>query len=113
MPIFSSASFPNVLLSPLVKGVLIDGPMYNISNYDPTPSLASAFECHLGELHDTSYVYDIYWYINGNNVKVIKNIPHDDINGFMKDSDWKGLYYMNMDVSILLLIFMLQLLSTG
>lgn len=73
--------------------------MYNIPNYDPTPSLISAFKCNVGNTMG-NYVYDIYWYINGNSVKLIKNVPYDDINSVLKDSDWTDHYHMNMDVSI-------------
>lgn len=108
MLLFTSASFPNATVSPLVKGVLIEGTVYNIPNYDPTPSLAAAFKCDFKETTDKSYVYDIHWYINGNSVKVIKNVQYDDINGFLKDYDWKDRYHMNMDASILFYIYILS-----
>ncbi|CAG2226669.1 unnamed protein product [Mytilus edulis] len=94
------ASFPNETAHPEVEVILVEGPVYNVPNYEPTPSLSSAFQCSFEVEQQDSFVYDIYWYINGNSVTVFKDIPNNDLRGtILKDKDWKGKYQMNMDVT--------------
>lgn len=93
------ASFPNETTHPEVEVILVKGPVYNVPNYEPTPSLSSAFRCSFEVEQQDSFVYDIYWYINENSVTVFKDIPNNDLRGtILKDNDWKGKYQMNMDV---------------
>jgi hypothetical protein len=54
----------------------LDGPAYQIPNVESTPSLLPVFKCNFDDVSDGTYVYDVYWYINGNNVTSYKNIPH-------------------------------------
>ncbi|XP_071142810.1 von Willebrand factor D and EGF domain-containing protein-like [Mytilus edulis] len=95
-----SSSFPNETAHPEVEVILVEGPVYNVPNYEPTPSLSSTFQCSFEVEQQDSFVYDIYWYINGNSVTVFKDIPNNDLRGtILKDKDWKGKYQMNMDVT--------------
>ena len=66
--LFILASFPDSTVSPTVVSLLIDGPAYQIPNVESTPSLLPVFKCNFDDIPNVTYVYDVYWYINGNNV---------------------------------------------
>ena len=90
------------MVSPTVASVLIDGPAYQILNLESTPSLLPVFKCNFDNVSDGNYVYDVYWYINGNNVTSYKNVPFSNIGTtVLKGSDWKHSYNMNMEVTLL------------
>ncbi|CAG2226665.1 unnamed protein product [Mytilus edulis] len=85
-------------VSPKVEPLLINGPTFNIPNYSPTPSLLPVFRCRFNDIANGTYVYDVYWYINGHNVTMFKNIEFHDINiTFLRTSDWINEYQMNMN----------------
>ena len=90
------------MVSPTVESVLIDGPAYQIPNVESTPSLLPVFKCNFDDVSDGNYVYDVYWYINGNNVTSYKHIPFSNIGTtVLRGSDWKHSYNMNMEVTLL------------
>jgi hypothetical protein len=99
---FILASFPNSTVSPTVESVLIDGPAYPIPNVESTPSLLPVFKCNVDDFSDGTYVYDVHWYINRNNVAKYKNILFSNIDKtVLRSSDWTHSYHMNMEVTIL------------
>jgi hypothetical protein len=71
-----------------------------IPNLESTPSLLPVFKCNFDDVSDGTYVYDVYWYINGNNVTSYKNVPFSNIGTtVLRGSDWKHSYNMNMEVT--------------
>ncbi|CAG2209489.1 LRP4 [Mytilus edulis] len=83
----------------LVKPELVNGPSFAISGYDTTPSLLSVFRCYFDDISNGTYVYDVFWTINGNNVTSKLNVPFKNIDStLLRDTDWVGLYTMNMEV---------------
>ena len=85
-----------------MESVLIDGPAYNISNFESTPSLLPVFKCNFDDFPNVTYAYDVYWYINGNNVTSYRNISYSNISTTVfKGSDWTHSYNMNMEVILL------------
>ena len=88
------------MVSPTVESVLIDGPAYQIPNVDSTPSLLPVFKCNFDDIPHVTYVYDVYWYINGNNVTSYRNISYSNISTtVLRGSDWTHSYNMNMEVT--------------
>ena len=99
---FILASFPNSTVSPTVASVLIDGPAYQIPNVESTPSLLPVFKCNFDDIGNVTFVYDVYWYINGNSVTSYRNISYSNISTTVfKGSDWTHSYNMNMEVILL------------
>ena len=99
---FILASFPNSTVSPTVESVLIEGPVYDIPNVESTPSLLPVFKCNVDDFLDGTYVYDVHWYINRNNVAKYKNILFSNIDKtVLRSSNWTHSYNMNMEVTIL------------
>lgn len=79
---------------------MVDGDIYTIGGYDPSPSLLSVFACDFEALSDISYVYDIYWFINGELLKNQTNVLFDSSNTtYLIPDDWVKKYKMNMEVS--------------
>jgi hypothetical protein len=90
------------MVSPTVESVLIEGPTYQIPNVESTPSLLPVFKCNFDDVSDGNYVYDVYWYINGNSVTSYKNVPYSKISTtVLRGSDWRHSYNMNMEVILL------------
>jgi hypothetical protein len=72
-----------------------------VSIYVP-PSLLPVFKCNFDDVSDGNYVYDVYWYINGNSVTSYKNVPYSKISTtVLRGSDWRHSYNMNMEVILL------------
>ncbi|CAC5419093.1 unnamed protein product [Mytilus coruscus] len=91
-----ASSFPNETLIPEVQPFLKE----NITYQEQTsPSLRTIFRCKFEDISNGEYVYDVYWYINGNNVSVHLNIPYSNINTTdLLDTEWEDQYNMNMKV---------------
>lgn len=59
------------------------------------------FECKFDDIPNGTYVYDVFWFINGINVTTHKNVQSDDIgNTVLTDSEWTDRFTMNMEVLI-------------
>jgi hypothetical protein len=98
---FILASFPNSTVSPVVESVLIDGPAYQIPKVESTPSLLPVFKCNFNDIPNVTYAYDVYWYINGNNVTSYRSISYNNISTtVLRSSDWTHSYHMNMEVTL-------------
>ena len=81
---------------------MIDGPAYQIPNVESTPSLLPVCKCNVNGVSDETYVYEVYWEINGNSVTSYKNIPFSNIGTIvLRGSDLKHSYNVNMEVTIL------------
>ncbi|CAG2244723.1 unnamed protein product [Mytilus edulis] len=51
------------------------------------------------DISNGSHVYDVFWKINGKNVTSKLNVPFENIDStLLRDTDWVGLYTMNMEV---------------
>ncbi|CAC5390460.1 Low-density lipoprotein receptor-related protein 6 [Mytilus coruscus] len=93
-----SSTFPNNTISPGVNALLVEGKIYGVFP-NPTPSLTPVFRCNFEDISNGSYVYDVYWYINGENITHHKNVLRNDINTTdLRDTDWIDRYKLNMDV---------------
>ncbi|CAC5401276.1 unnamed protein product [Mytilus coruscus] len=53
---------------PSVESTLIDGQVYPISNFDPTPSLKPVFRCVVDDTWYGNYTMDIKWTIDGDDI---------------------------------------------
>lgn len=99
---FQTANFPKEFVPVIVKPELVKGPSFKIPGYDTTPSLLSVFRCYFEDISNGTYIYDVFWYINGNNVTSKLNVPFENIDStLLRDTDWIGLYTMNMEVIFL------------
>ncbi|CAC5402534.1 LRP5_6 [Mytilus coruscus] len=92
--------FPNETVLPMIEPILIEGETFDFIPFNPkTPSLLPVFRCTFDEVPEESYVYDIYWHINGEFVKNITNISYSQVNTTdLKDSDWRNTHHLNMKV---------------
>ena len=71
-----------------------------IHNSNVPTSLLPVFNCKIDDVSNGTYYYDVYWYINGNDVKVVKNAHVTDISStVLREKDWKDKYRMNMQVT--------------
>ena len=78
----------------------MDGPIHNIGSYGPSPSLEPVFKCRFNDVSNGTYVYDVYWYINGDNVTFFKNVLFSDINEtVLRGTHWTDSYHLNMEVN--------------
>ena len=95
---FILASFPNETVTLVVRAILEDGPPIIASS----SSLLPVFRCEFVEESDSSYVYDVYWYINGDEVVVHRNVYFSNISFTnLRGSQWLHKHHMNMEVYIL------------
>ena len=73
---------------------------FNIPGYEAYPSLVPVFQCQMDKKFDPTYVYDVYWYINGNYITSFKNIKYENLETTdLKPIHWMDTYKMNMEVS--------------
>ncbi|XP_063435757.1 von Willebrand factor D and EGF domain-containing protein-like [Mytilus trossulus] len=87
---------PNV---PSVNSILAEGPIYQIPNTNPTPSLVPVFICSFEDKWTGKYNYDVKWEIDGDEIKTYLNVSVMNINTtFLRDSDWTDTHNMNMVV---------------
>ncbi|CAC5367711.1 unnamed protein product [Mytilus coruscus] len=94
-----TSSFPNETFHVEVVSELIQHRSFPIPGYDPTPSLVPVFRCKFDDVSNSSFLYDIHWFINGDNVTRHLNMAFEDINStILRDTDWNKLYNMNMMV---------------
>ena len=97
--LFFPATYPNETFLVSVEADLMEGLSFPVPGYDPTPSLVPIFKCIFDQNINTSYVFDVHWYINGDNITLFKNVPYDYINTTaMKETDWINTHKMNMEV---------------
>lgn len=84
----------------MVEPILIEGEIYDAIPLIPkTPSLLPVFRCKFDEVLEGSYVYDIYWYINGDFIKKLINISYTQVNTTdMTYTDWNITHHLNMKV---------------
>lgn len=65
-----------------------------------SPSLRTTFRCKFEDVSNGEYVYDVFWFINDNNVTVHHNIPFNNIDRTdLLDREWEDNYNMNMKVT--------------
>lgn len=85
----------------MVEPILIEGEIYDAIPLNPkTPSLLPVFRCKFDEVSEGNYVYDIYWYINGDFIKKLINISYTQVNTTdMTYADWRNTHHLNMKVS--------------
>ncbi|CAG2249638.1 unnamed protein product [Mytilus edulis] len=94
-----SSSYPTTLVTVAVQAELFEGLSLPIPGYDPTPSVLPVFRCKLDGVANETFIYDIYWYINGFKIKLYTNIAMKDMNStLLKHTDWIDSYKMNMEV---------------
>lgn len=85
---------PEETFSPVVQAELAEG---NTSNPVLGASLEPVFRCEFEFVIDTTYAYDVYWFINNQLVIVHKRIPESNINDtLLRPEDWVNDYTMNM-----------------
>ncbi|XP_052101114.1 von Willebrand factor D and EGF domain-containing protein-like isoform X2 [Mytilus californianus] len=91
-----SSSFPTEIVTPYVNASLTQGQ----SETGSSSGLVPIFECKFDDIPNGTYVYDIFWFINGINVTEHKNIPFDNLEStVLKDSEWTNIFTMNMEVT--------------
>ncbi|CAC5411168.1 unnamed protein product [Mytilus coruscus] len=94
-----SSSYPRTTVDVAVQAELMEGSSFQIPGYDPTPSLLPVFRCKFEKVSNGTYIYDIFWYINGIEIISYFNIPVDDINmTVLIHTYWIDEYKMNMEV---------------
>lgn len=72
----------------------------NIMGTD-TINVEPVFKCNFDGTKDNNYLYDILWTINGDEVKMFKNVSLPDIHStWLRPAHWVGSYHMNMYVRI-------------
>lgn len=87
---------PEETFSPGVQAELAEG---NTSNPFLGASLEPVFRCKFELIIDTTYAYDVYWFINNQLVIVHKRIPESNLNDtLLRPKDWVNDYTMNMMV---------------
>ncbi|VDI45153.1 Hypothetical predicted protein [Mytilus galloprovincialis] len=85
-----SSSYPNETVTPYVNATLVQS----------GSGLVPIFECKFDDIPNGTYVYDVFWFINGINVTTHKNVQSDDIgNTVLTDSEWTDRFTMNMEVT--------------
>ncbi|CAG2213049.1 unnamed protein product [Mytilus edulis] len=85
-----SSSYPNETVTPYVNATLVQS----------GSGLVPIFECKFDDIPNGTYVYDVFWFINGINVTTHKNVQFDDIgNTVLTDSEWTDRFTMNMEVT--------------
>ncbi|CAC5411161.1 unnamed protein product [Mytilus coruscus] len=94
-----STFYPKARVLIAVQTELLEGSSFQIPGYNPTPSLLPVFRCKFAEGSNETYIYDIFWYINGIEITSYINIPMQDINKtILKHTYWIDSYKMNMEV---------------
>ncbi|VDI31154.1 Hypothetical predicted protein [Mytilus galloprovincialis] len=84
------SSYPNETVTPYVNATLVQS----------GSGLVPIFECKFDDIPNGTYVYDVFWFINGINVTTHKNVQSDDIgNTVLTDSEWTDRFTMNMEVT--------------
>jgi hypothetical protein len=71
---------------------------YQIPNVESTPSLLPVFKCNFDDIPHVTYVYDVYWYINGNNVTSYRNISYSNISTTVFKGVWYGIWILGFIV---------------
>lgn len=100
---FNTLVFISILLAnvPSVNSILAEGPIYQIPNTNPTPSLVPVFRCSFDDKWTGNYNYDVKWEIDGDEIKTYLNVSVMNINKtFLRDSDWTDTHNMNMVVRV-------------
>ncbi|CAC5411146.1 unnamed protein product [Mytilus coruscus] len=75
-----SSFYPTIYVAVAVQAELLEGSSFKIPGFDPTPSLFPVFRCKFDEGSNGTYIYDIFWYINGFEITSYTNIKMKDIN---------------------------------
>ena len=67
------------------------------------PSLIPVFRCKSGDMsYNSSYLFDINWYINGNLVSNKTNVTFEDLDSaVLRENEWIDTYKLNMQVKML------------
>lgn len=95
------ATFPIEIVTPYVKASLTQ----RQSETGSLSCLVPIFECKFDGIQNGTYVYDVFWFINGFNVTEHKNIPFIDLGStVLKDAEWTNSFSMNMEVIIIKII---------
>lgn len=68
------------------------------SYFPNNPSLIAVFKCAFDEPKDDTYLFDVYWYIEGDLVKVTKNETFNSTSLWLYPEDWVHGYNLNMKV---------------
>ncbi|XP_071179457.1 von Willebrand factor D and EGF domain-containing protein-like [Mytilus edulis] len=91
-----SSTFPIDIVTLYVKASLTQ----RQSETGSLSGLVPIFECKFDGIQNGTYVYDVFWFINGINVTEHKNIPFIDLGStVLKDAEWTNSFSMNMEVT--------------
>ncbi|XP_061187357.1 von Willebrand factor D and EGF domain-containing protein-like [Saccostrea echinata] len=88
------AGVPNITVTPNIVASLEESTSFFPNN----PSLITVFKCIFDEPQDNTYLFDVHWFIDGDNVKITRNQTFESTSLWLYPADWVNEHDLNMKV---------------